>query len=210
MAEETEEKTVVARRERRIERKRLEIMQAAARVFAAQGYAGASTRDIAAEADLGESTLYNYFASKHDILAAIAGRQAQLVDETISSAYPEDETSLVSVLDRALEAILSQPLFTRAVLTEAWINPAILEGYVEARLKFLTGRLAGLVEQGIAEGKLRPVDSHLTARLIIGMALTAILPALHGAELPPSPSERRTLAESIISLLLNGIRADQA
>jgi AcrR family transcriptional regulator len=209
VAEETEDKTET-RRERRIERKRLEIMQAAARVFAAKGYAGASTKDIAAEADLGESTLYNYFDSKRDILAAIAGRQAQLVDEIIISVHPEDETSLVSILDRTLEAILFQPLFTRAVLSEAWVNPTILEGYLEARLKFISGRLEGLVAQGMAEGKLRPVDPNLTARLIIGMALTVILPALRDAEPPPPTPARRALAESIISLLLDGIRAEPA
>ena len=195
-----------SRRERRIERKRLEIMNAAAQVFAARGYAGTTTKDIAAEADLGESTLYNYFTSKRDILMAIAARQAETVDAIVESGRPTDEPGLVDVLDRALEATLSQPLFTRALLAEAWVSDEILQGFLEARLKLLAGRLAELLAEGVAQGKLRHVDPHLTARLIIGMALTAILPALRGTEPPPAPGQRRALSELVISLLLDGIR----
>ena len=41
-----------ARRERRIERRRQEIMEAAAQVFAERGYANATTKEIALVADL--------------------------------------------------------------------------------------------------------------------------------------------------------------
>lgn len=60
------------RRQRRVARRRQEILAAAARVFARKGYAGATTKEIAEEADVAEGTLYNYFGGKRDILRAVA------------------------------------------------------------------------------------------------------------------------------------------
>ena len=60
------------RRRRRIARRRQKILSAAAQIFAEKGYANTSTKEIAFQADMGESTLYNYFDSKRDILLAIA------------------------------------------------------------------------------------------------------------------------------------------
>ncbi len=66
------------RRDRRIKRQRQEITDAAARLFASQGYGATTTRDIAQAVDMGESTLYGYFSSKQDILVAILQPAGQL------------------------------------------------------------------------------------------------------------------------------------
>lgn len=49
-------------------RRRSQIFQAAARVFAKKGYHNATVREIAEEADLGKGTLYEYIDSKKDLL----------------------------------------------------------------------------------------------------------------------------------------------
>jgi AcrR family transcriptional regulator len=68
------------RRERRIERQRKAIMDAAAELFAQKGYRATTTRDIAEAVDIGESTLYGYFSSKKELLQAILSQQAEMVD----------------------------------------------------------------------------------------------------------------------------------
>jgi AcrR family transcriptional regulator len=52
-------------------KKRDQIIEAAARVFAQKGYSGAVVADIAVQADIGKGTVYEYFSSKEDLFFAV-------------------------------------------------------------------------------------------------------------------------------------------
>src|SRR5260221_11274361 len=54
------------------EKKRQDILEAAGRCFVRDGFRGASTSDICAEAKISPGHLYHYFASKEAIMAAMA------------------------------------------------------------------------------------------------------------------------------------------
>ena len=65
--------------------KRTQIIEAATRLFARRGYAGANISQIAAEAGIGKGTIYEYFASKEDLFFAVfewymqaSGKQASV------------------------------------------------------------------------------------------------------------------------------------
>ncbi len=51
--------------------KKKRIIEAAARVFAQKGYAGAAVADIAVKAEIGKGTIYAYFDSKEDLFFAV-------------------------------------------------------------------------------------------------------------------------------------------
>src|SRR5437899_11995456 len=52
----------------RADRRRLEILRAAARIFRERGFAAAGMRDIALAADLSPANLYHYFRGKDELL----------------------------------------------------------------------------------------------------------------------------------------------
>jgi AcrR family transcriptional regulator len=52
-------------------KKRNQIIEAAARVFASSGYSNAVVADIALEAQIGKGTIYEYFQSKDDLFFAV-------------------------------------------------------------------------------------------------------------------------------------------
>ena len=52
-------------------KKRREILQAAMRVFAREGYHRARIESVAEEADIGKGTVYEYFRSKTDLFVAL-------------------------------------------------------------------------------------------------------------------------------------------
>jgi len=60
------------RRREKVDRTRADLLDAAARVIAAQGYEGASVGDIAAEAGYTKGALYAHFGSKREVLMALA------------------------------------------------------------------------------------------------------------------------------------------
>ena len=122
------------RRERRIERQRKAIMDAAAGLFAQKGYLATTTRDIAETVDMGESTLYGYFAGKKEILQAILSHQAEMVDSLLVHIVEmEDPQSFVNLVDLLMEKILTRTVYNRVLIAEAWTSEDVLQEYVPSR-----------------------------------------------------------------------------
>jgi AcrR family transcriptional regulator len=195
------------RRDRQIQRKRQEILAAANQVFARKGYASTTTKDIANEADLGESTLYNYFESKRDILLAILEENHVLFDTLFEMTQGlANRNSLIELFDRTLEIFSERIFFLRTILSEAWVDNDVLNNYVVLRLKQASQLIEDFIAIQIKAGVFRPIDPAMGSRLALGMFFSLVLPALRGIEPPPSPQQRRAWAESVVSFLLDGIR----
>ncbi len=195
------------RRDRQIQRKRQEILAAATQVFARKGFASTTTKDIANEADLGESTLYNYFESKRDILLAILEENHVLFDTLFEMTQGlANRDSLIELFDRSLEIFSGRILFLRTILAEAWVDNDILNNYLVLRLKQASQLIEDFIANQVKAGVFRPIDPALGSRLALGMFFSLVLPALRGIEPPPSPEQRRAWAESVVSFLLDGIR----
>ncbi len=199
------------RRDRRIRKKREAILAAATRVFAQEGFASATTKDIADAADMGESTLYDYFESKRDILLAIMHQNHAIFDAMFheAGALP-DRAALIDLADRCLEFAFTRMFFTRTLVFEAWTDDEILNEHVWPRLRHVFGVVADFLAAQIQAKTLRPVDPALAARFTLGMFFSTVLPVLRGVEPPPSPEQRHALAEAMISLLLDGLSVRKA
>ena len=194
------------RRERRIDRHRRQIMDGAAHVFAEKGYAATTTKDIALAADTGESTLYNYFESKRDILLGIAAYQAALLDAVFQQAVMlETRQQMVELFVTVMDILLEQQHYIRAIIGEAWVNDDILNNHLVRRLNQISAFLESFIKAKVSSGAFRPIDPKLGARMVIAVFIGAILPALRGVEPQPDPTQRRKLAETIIGLWMDGI-----
>ncbi len=197
----------VTRRDRQIQRKRQDIIQAATRLFSENGFGGTSTKDIADAVDIGESTLYNYFDNKRDILLAIVGETGYIFDGMIAQVKRvENRETLVALFERAFDIFIGRMEFTRTLLAQAWVDDSILEGHVMRRLGHVSEILQDFINAQVIAGVFRPFDAALGARLAIGMFLGVLLPALRGIEPPPTPDQRHVIAEEVVALLWNGIR----
>lgn len=196
------------RRQRRIARRRREILVAAARVFASKGFAKATTREIADEADVAEGTLYNYFGGKREMLLAMADQmQTPLEAAMIAVSGQDDRTAAIALFEAAFSFSETQIPFVRALLSEAWVDDDLLEEYVTAQLARVEERVQAYIADRIAAGAFRPFDPALGARAVMGMYFGLMLPVIRGIAPLPSPEERRTLAETLTDLLLDGVRA---
>jgi len=204
----TKLKQVLTRRKRQIQRKKDEILLASTRVFAAKGFSATTTRDIANEADMGESTLYNYFTSKREIMLALLNQYGQLFDADFQEASTlASPAAFVDLIDRTIELFTSRATFMRALIGEAWIDDDILENYVMARLRQIYDVLMEFFSREIKSGVFRPVDPQLVSRFAMGMFFSLVIPVVRGAEPTPTPEARRALAEAMVSVLIEGIHS---
>ena len=196
------------RRRRRIARRQSEILAAAARVFAEKSYAHATTRDIAAEADVAEGTLYNYFGSKREILLAIASEAQAPMESAVDRAMGmETREAMVYMFEAALDLSAARLDFARTLVGEAWLDDHILQQFLMARLQAIHGRLTEFIRARIAAGAFRPIKPELGARVAMSIFAGLMLPVLRGVAPIPPPDERRALAEGIVDVLLDGVRA---
>lgn len=194
------------RRERRIQRQRKAIMDAAAGLFAQKGYLATTTKDIAQSVDVGESTLYGYFSSKQEVLEAILKQQSEMVDSVLENMNDlKGRESFVDMVDLLMEKILSTLVYTRVVIAEAWIDDEVLNVFVLTRWQPILKILQNFISEKVSAGTLRPIDPSLGARMMAAVFVGATLPVLRGIEPPPDPQQRRSLAETIVDLLFDGL-----
>ena len=197
-----------ARRDRQIRRKKEEILTAATRVFAAKGFSAATTKDIANEADIGESTLYNYFESKREIMLAIMDEYKELFDADFQQATAlASREAFVELVDKTIDVFTSRVFFIRALIAEAWIDNDILENYVTTRLQQISRILRDFFSKEISAGLFRRIDPQLVSRLAMGMFFSLVIPVARGVEHPPTSDDRRALAEAMVSVLIDGIHS---
>src|SRR5829696_8347426 len=83
-------------RERKKERTRAAIHDAALRLFAERGYAGTTIAEIAEAADVSRATFFSYYASKDDVVFGEAPRAAEAL-EALLDDLPEGMTALEAV-----------------------------------------------------------------------------------------------------------------
>lgn len=212
MTDASQRKGKTGRRERRIARRKKEILDAAAHIFAEKGYANATTREIAEAADMAEGTLYNYFGGKRELLLAVASKTQMAFSAMFEDASQRqiwERHDFVTLVIKGYDIFVSNLPFARTLLTEAWLDDVILTTYVADRMLEFGRFIRQLVVDQIERGVFRPVDPELAMRMILGMFIMPIVPVLRGVVPPPSHQELCTLAESAVDLLWKGIHVYQ-
>lgn len=98
--------TVHPRRAREIARTRQDILEAAARAFARNGYQAVTMQEIAKEAGYTAASLYSYFSSKEEILHGlqqlVLAEMHSIFEQPIPSGIPLRE-KLLLLFERQLE-----------------------------------------------------------------------------------------------------------
>ncbi|MFB6703970.1 TetR/AcrR family transcriptional regulator [Streptomyces sp. NPDC056333] len=172
---------------------RQRLLDAARQLLAEGGYAAASISALAERAQVATGSVYNHFASKQELLAAVfrhvAGHELTAVQEAVGarSGAAEQLRALVEVF--AFRA-LRTPRTAWALLAEP-VDPL-----VEAeRLTYRRGYHAlaeTVIAAGIESGELPAQNARLSAAAVIG----AISEALLG---PLSPVGERTDPEPVVA-----------
>ena len=150
------------------------VIDGATALFVAKGYSGTTTQNIADAVGLQRTSLYYYFKSKEEILAAM------IDDVTISAAkrneairFQKDSSVLqriaVLVEDSVLR-ILEHPQVVKVLdRTEGELPSDLIENYVDAK-RGVRDQVIALLSEGIDSGEIADVDVRVAAFALIGMA----------------------------------------
>jgi AcrR family transcriptional regulator len=188
-------------RKRLIEARRVQILDAATALFAEKGYYQATTKVIAQAAGVSERTIYNYFASKADLLIGIMDRLAEpeVLDKELGDAQQSGGSFfLIAVFHHYQQRCQA----LQAILPEMLVSPELRDRYyqqvIAPHLTILEKRLSSLIQQGQAHS----LDVPLTARAILGMVLGMVVLQMLGDDL--LQSRRDDLPRVLLTLPCTG------
>ncbi len=161
------------KREKATAKRRLHIIDAAARCIVEKGYNQSGMRDIAHRANVSIGNLYNHFASKTDMLAKIAEMErAELEPFFRMLAQPKAGPDTLLAFVTSYVRFLSNPgtvILTLEITCEAIRSPEIAALFLDTR-EDLVRALADHVGRGIENGSLRATgDPAELAHLLLGM-----------------------------------------
>lgn len=182
-----------------------EILDAAERVIARQGYAGAQVSRIAAEAGVAGGTVYLYFANKKDLLISLFrerfGRFIEALDASLAEAASAPD-ALGRLVGLHLEMLARRPELAAVTQIEMrQSDPEIRRGIDEAIQPYFE-RIEAVLRRGIEEGCFdRGMDLRVAKRMIFGtvdQCVTAWVMSGYRYDLA-------TLVEPVCRLLLQGL-----
>ena len=159
--------------------RRVEILEAAARVFAARGYAAATMRDVGDAAGILSGSLYHHFASKDEMLEELVrpflvGLVEMYAEIASSDASPAEQ--MRGLVAAAYQVVADQPTMVTILQNEVVLlrsNPRFQ--FVSDLDAEIRGSWLHVLARGQAAGLFRPdIDPRLAYRMLMGSTLSAV------------------------------------
>jgi AcrR family transcriptional regulator len=190
--------------------KRDAILEQAIVVFADEGFRNADVQRVADNAGVGKGTVYRYFGNKQDLFwAAVMSVLERLDARMIESVERVEQVAGAAGKIRA--SCIAYAAFFEA-------NPRFLEVFVQERAEFrgaapethlsrhetMIDRFAEIIDEGVARGEFRPLDSRQT---IVSLGGTIYGTVLFGC-FDKTQHTLTEMAAYTVDIFLEGIRAD--
>jgi AcrR family transcriptional regulator len=174
---------------RRKEARPRELLDAALAVFIEKGFASARPEEIALRAGVSKGTLYLYFHSKEDMLAALIDERFSFriaVESHASAGHAGASRDLLRSVMTAWCSKLAQGdaggVF-KLVFAEARAFPALAQFWLHEIIEPLRDVISPIVARGIARGEFRTVDPDLVVHSLV---LPIVMVCLHRHATGPS------------------------
>lgn len=187
--------------------KREHILEAAVQVFAEKGFHRAKVKDVAKAAGIADGTVYNYFASKDELLLGIlkglneSGERPKAFAEGSSLDF---KAFFTVYLRHRLELLFENADVFQAVLPEVIADATLRKRYLEAVVTPTTQLAETYFRAQIEAGEIRAVDVPLMTRAVSGMVLGLLVQLMLGDE---TLRERwAELPEVLADLMLEGFK----
>ena len=187
------------------QRRRAEIIDAAAHIFARRGFHGASTQDIADVLGVRQASLYYYFPSKEVALEMVCARGVEGFVEAAISVTETPGTAaqkLAGLIQSHLNPLRDRRDYVNVFLNERRHLPTESRRRIGRHSRAVEKIFQDVLRAGVEDGEFRAdLDTRLTALAILGMvnAVAAWYDKERGA-----PVER--IAQEFAALVLDGIR----
>lgn len=186
---------------------RSRILQAALRLFAAKGYEGTTTKDLAGKANVAEGTLFRYFPNKKAILIEVATRGWVdiLTDLLTELSEMGSYKAVAQVMRRRVLRMRENSDLLRVCFIEAQFHPELKERIQSEVIAKMTDVAEAFFQTAIDHGIYRPMNPKIVAQVFLGMFAIAGFSSETILDANASPFALQEMAEGIAEIFLNGV-----
>lgn len=202
--------------------RRQQILEAALDVFAEEGFEGATTKEIAARADVTQGLIYFYFPSKEELFLAAYEHQAKLAFAHLHFPTAEEcGESPEIALRRAVSQFVETLDAPRSVCLMRIMMRVAAHGrdhghigapsderrqHIRDQAQIISTNLRQYLDTQIACGTIRPVDTALAAQLFIHSMMLTVMRRASGDE-SLAHLTRQQLVDNLVGIFLRGLLA---
>ncbi len=183
------------------------LIAAAASLFAAKGFKGTTTKEIARAAGVSEALVFKYFPNKRALYAAILAEKAslsELLEAVEEAARKRDDVRVFTLIAGYRIRPGTDPTLMRLLLFSALEGHELSDMFFRKHHRVFYDYLAGYIKQRIRDGEFRSVDPLLAARAFIGMIVYHRL--LHELFHVPVQHPHDEIVSTYVTLFLDGLR----
>ena len=190
---------------------RTRILQAAQRLFAAKGFEGTTTRDLAQTAGVAEGTLFRHFANKKAILVEVAtsGWVDLLTDLLTELSEMGSYKAIAQVMCRRMWNLQKNADIMRVCFMEVQFHPDLRDRIQTEVIDKMTDVAEAFFQTAIDKGIYRQMDAKLGAKVFLGLFAIAGFSDNTLIEPNASPQEMQKMAEGLADIFLNGVLAKE-
>jgi AcrR family transcriptional regulator len=192
-------------------RTRAQILQAALACFADKGYHQTSMDDIVAKSGLSKGALYWHFKSKQELFLSLIETYMSAYGEEASHAW-SDEMPAADKIQALMKFFVDTseqliPFFR--ITIDFWAQTSEdeqLRAIFDEMLTAFQQQLGALIEEGVAKGEFRPVESRqLALALIAALDALALYKTLLADKIDIQGS-----AETLLEMVIAGLKPQGA
>ncbi len=199
----------LSRKEREQAARRREILEAATRLFGSQGYHGTSMNEIAREAEFSTGSLYNFFENKEELYFTLLREKVELLEEKLEHVYSGEggvEEKLSSFAKTTIAYLKQEKYFFLIMMEHGESFQKSSKGEFSDMLRekheSYLGNMVKLMEQGISQGILKPLDPNGLALSFLGIVNSFVFVLINSSE----TYDLEELVGTIMDIFFNGTR----
>lgn len=186
--------------------KRQQIITAATKIFARNGYHNATISDIAKKTGIAHGTVYLYFKSKEDLLITIFDEQMAEIVSYVKSEIEREESALQKLhrmINIQMQLIETNRDLTELLLLEFRQSRKFFESSSIDRVADYIDLIVDVLKEGIAENTIREEIDVSTAATMLFCSIEGIITRWI---LEDAQYSLEKTANTVIEVFLNGIR----
>jgi TetR/AcrR family fatty acid metabolism transcriptional regulator len=181
--------------------KRERILDAAVKVFAAEGFYNAKVAQIAQEAGVADGTIYLYFKSKDDLLISLFEDRMEDINANLRNALEASTSAaerLRAVVRLHLDLVEQNRHMAEVICVELRQSSKFIKEYANPKFGEFLRLIAGAIADGQKSGELREdLDPPMVARAMFGaldeLALAWLVRGKDRIDIPRAVDQMSTL-----------------
>ncbi|HAX41175.1 MAG TPA: TetR/AcrR family transcriptional regulator [Bryobacteraceae bacterium] len=193
------------------EERRAAIIEAAVDQFSQNGFRGTTTRELAAAVGVSEPVLYQHFAAKKDLYAAIVEHMLNHVTTRFENRIQDlpdeatDEQYFRWLVEQMWDWYAEDMRYVRLLMFSALEGHELAEMWHERALGVLLEHVCRVVDSRMEAGEFREMHPMLATEALLGpVAHVCMLTMMFKCKLPGITKE--AVVTEFVEIYLNGIR----